>query len=470
MNQPRVVVIGAGISGLSVAVTLQAEARRTGGPLSLTVLERHPIAGGHARTVNAGGFLVEAGPNGFLNREPESLALIDSLNLNSRIITANPAAARRFIVRDGRLCEVPDSAVTLAKTRALSWRGKARLLAEPWAPGPPPKEETVHEFAERRIGAEAADMLVDTAVSGISAGDSRRLSVSAQFPMMVEMEREYGSLFRAMFARRRTGRGPARLLGFDTGMSVLVDAMAAELGGSLMTGVVVTAIEHGSGSSWSIRLDDGRRIEADRVVLATPARVTAPLLRGLDGGLAQLLGDFVYSGVAAVGLGYRSADMPRPLDGYGYLVTRREELTTLGVVWESSLFAGRAPEGHVLLRAILGGARVPGMAERSEAECLDVARAELARVMGIRAEPVHVSVHRWPHAIAQYTVGHEARIAGLRQRAAIHPGLHVCGTSYDGVSFNQAVKSGRALARTLAAQLWAAESGRAAAATSEVAV
>jgi len=289
-------------------------------------------------------------------------------------------------------------------------------------------------------------MLVDTAVSGISAGDSRQLSVSAQFPMMVEMERDHGSLFRAMFARRRTGRGPARLLGFDAGMSVLVDAMAAELGGSLMTGVVVTAIERGTGS-WSVRLDDGRRIEADRVVLATPARVTAPLLRDLDGGLAQLLGDFVYSGVAAVGLGYRSADMPRPLDGYGYLVTRREELTTLGVVWESSLFAGRAPQGHVLLRAILGGARVPGMAERSEAECL---------VMGIRAEPVHVSVHRWPHAIAQYTVGHEARIAGLRQRAAIHPGLHVCGTSYDGVSFNHAVKSGRALARTLAAELWPA--------------
>ena len=455
MSQPRVVVIGAGISGLSVAVTLQAEARRSGAPLNLTVLERQPLAGGHARTATAGGFLVEAGPNGFLNREPETLALIDSLNLNSRVITANPASARRFIVRDGLLCEVPDSPLTLVKTRALSWRGKARLLAEPWAPGPPAKEESVYEFAERRIGAEAADMLVDTAVSGISAGDSRRLSVSAQFPMMVEMERDHGSLFRAMFSRRRTGRGPARLLSFDNGMSVLADAMAAELGGSLMTGVGVTAIERGAGS-WSVRLDDGRRLEADRLVFGTPARVTAPLLRGVDGALAQLMNDVVYSGVAVVGLGYRSADVPRPLDGYGYLVTRREGLTTLGVVWESSLFAGRVPEGHVLLRAILGGARVPGLAERTETELLDVARAELARVIGIRAEPVHVSVHRWPQAIAQYTVGHEARMAGLRQRAAMHPGLHVCGTSYDGVSFNHAVKSGRALARTLAAELWPA--------------
>jgi oxygen-dependent protoporphyrinogen oxidase len=137
------------------------------------------------------------------------------------------------------------------------------------------------------------------------------------------------------------------------------------------------------------------------------------------------------------------------------------------VVWESSLFAGRAPEGHVLLRAILGGARVPGMAERTEAECVDVARAELAQVIGVRAEPAYVSVHRWPQAIAQYTVGHGARTAELRRRLAMHSGLHVCGTSYDGVSFNHAVKSGRALARTLAAELGAAEGRREAAATAE---
>ena len=461
MSGSRVIVIGGGIAGLSAAVTLRAEARRRGAPLNLTLIERERRPGGHARTLDADGFLVEAGPNGFLNREPETLALIDSLNLSAHVITANPTAARRFIVRDGRLCEVPASPVTLLKTRALSWRGKARLLAEPWATGPPSTEETVYEFACRRIGKEAADVLVDTAVSGISAGDSRRLSVSAQFPMMVEMERDHGSLFRAMIARRRSA--PTRLLSFDRGISVLTDTMSAELAGSLIVGATVTSVERGPGA-WSVRLDDGRRIEGDHVVLASPARATAALLRGIDRTLAQALNDIDYSGVAVVGLGFRAADLPRPLNGYGYLVTRREALATLGVVWESSMFAGRAPEGHVLLRAMLGGMRVSDMADRSEAECIHVAYAELARVMGIRADPVHVSVHRWRQAIAQYTVGHQARMEGLRQRVAVHAGLHVCGTSYDGVSLKHAVKSGRTMARALGETLWGGPSSQPAAA------
>lgn len=454
-STPRVVVIGAGITGLSLAATLRADARRLGTRLDLLVVERNRVAGGHARTDGSGGFLVEAGPNGFLNREPETLALVEALGLSPRVITANAASARRFIVRDNRLCEVPDSPVTLLRTPALTWRGKARLLAEPWASGPPGTEETVYAFAERRIGAEAADVLVDTAVSGISAGDSRRLSVSAQFPLMVEMERDHGSLFRAMFARRRSGLGPPRLLSFDTGMGVLPQAMAATLGDSLVTDATVTSVERGAGA-WLVRLADGRAIEADHLVLATPARVAALLLRRVDAILADALGAVTYSGVAVVGLGFRASEMPRPLDGYGYLVTRREGLATLGVVWESSLFPGRAPEGHVLLRAILGGARVPDVVARSEDECVQVARAEIARVMGLQADPVHVSVHRWPQAIAQYTVGHEARMIELRERASSHDGLHLCGTSYDGVSFNHAVKSGRATARRLAETFWGA--------------
>jgi oxygen-dependent protoporphyrinogen oxidase len=454
MNGPRVIVIGAGITGLSAAVTLQAEARRIGTRLDLMVLERNAYAGGHARTTQASGFVIEAGPNGFLNREPETLALIDLLQLQARVITADAATARRFIVRDGRLCEVPTSPRSLLTTRALSWRGKARLLAEPWAAGPPGTEETVHAFAERRIGSEAADILVDTAVSGISAGDSRRLSVQAQFPLMVEMERDHGSLFRAMFARRRARSAPWRLLSFDAGIGVLPQAIAAQLGTALATEVNVIAIARDA-RGWTVRLEDGRVIEGDHLVIATPARVAATLLRDVDEALADALTEVVaYAGVAVVGLGYRAADLPRPLAGYGYLVTRREGLATLGVVWESSLFAGRAPEGHVLVRAILGGTRVPEAAERSEADCVQLARTELARVMGLHADPVHTSVHRWPHAIAQYTVGHGARVERLRQRVAVQAGLHLCGTSYDGVSFNHAVKSGRMMARTLANTFW----------------
>jgi oxygen-dependent protoporphyrinogen oxidase len=369
------------------------------------------------------------------------------------VVTANPAAARRFILRDGRLCRVPDSPIGLLKTRALSWRGKARLLAEPWAAGPPGTDESVYDFAARRIGDEAASMLVDTAVSGISAGDSRSLSVSAQFPSMVEMERDHGSLLRAMLARPRSPLGPPRLLSFDGGMDVLPRAMVSLLGGTVVTGAGVTAIERRT-PGWRIRMEDGCWLEGDQVIFATPAHVTARLVRSMDPVLAESLAEIPYAGLAVVALGYRTADMPMPLDGYGYLVTRGERMATLGVVWESSLFAGRAPEGHVLVRAMLGGARTPEVAGRSDDECLAMAREELARVLGVQAEPAVSMVFRWPQAIAQYTLGHRARLERVRGLAEAHQGLHLCGTSYDGVSFNHAVKSGRVMARALAARLW----------------
>lgn len=459
MTAPRVIVVGAGVSGLSLAVTLQDEARARGERLELVVLERDQRPGGHARTVIDGGFVVEQGPNGFLNREPETLALVDRLQIRARIVEANRSAARRFILRDGRLCQVPDSPGVLVRTPALSWKGKARLLAEPFAAGPPGTDETVYEFAVRRIGAEAAEILVDTAVSGISAGDSRRLSVRSQFPMMVDMERDHGSLFRAMFSRRRSGTGPSRLLSFDAGMAVLPAAMASRLGASLVTGASIAAVQRAA-DGWRVRLDDGRSVEGDHVVFATPARVTADLVRPLDPSLSAALSETPYAGLAVVALGYRGRDVAHPLDGYGYLVTKREGLTTLGVVWESSLFPGRAPQGDVLLRVMLGGARTPDAVDGSADECLAIARRELTKVLGITADPLHASVFRWPRAIAQYTVGHEQRLQRTRQIAAAHPGLQLCGTSYDGVSFNHAIKSGCATARSLAASLWTSDGAR----------
>ena len=454
MNAPRVVVVGGGITGLSLAFTLQDDARRRGAPLSLTVLDAAARPGGHAQTTRTDGFLVEAGPNGFQNREPHTLALVEALGLQSRLIEARPESKRRFILRGGRLCQVPDGPATLLTSPALSWRGKLRLVCEPFAPGAPAGvEETVHAFATRRIGGEAAEMLVDTAVSGISAGDSQRLSVSAQFPIMTEMERDHGSLIRAMFARRGRGAEPSKLLSFNEGMGTLTGALAVRLGECLRSDAPVRSLER-AGGAWRLTTSDGHTIDADHVVLAVSARAAAPLVQSLDGALGAELQGFSYAGIAVVALGYTVTDVTRPLDGYGYLVTRPEQLATLGVVWESSLFPGRAPEGACLFRVMLGGSRHPGIVVAPDAHKVDVARQELARVMGINAPPRHVSVFAWPGAIAQYTVGHAQRCASVRARLGRHPGLSVCGTSYDGVSFNHAMKSGRLLALQLAEHLW----------------
>lgn len=455
MTQPRVVIVGGGVSGLSAACTLQDEARTRQQPVSLLVLEAGGTAGGHARTLQADGFVIETGPNGFLSREPDTLDLVERVGMKDRLVEANPAARRRFILRDGRLCLVPDSPRALVHSPALSWRGKLRLLAEPWAPGPPEREETVHEFAARRIGREAADMLVDAAVSGISAGDSRRLSVSAQFPMMTEMEREHGGLFRAMLARRKDGRGPSRLMSFDRGMGALTFAMAARLGARVQTQAPVRGIERVDGE-WRVHLKDGNTVGADHVVLATPARAAAPLVSSFDRSLAAALLEVPYAGVAVLAFGFRADDIPHPLDGYGYLVTRGEGLATLGVLWESSIFPGRAADGMALLRVFLGGARRPDIVSLDEEALVELARVELRRVLGVVREPSHVSVFRWPEAIAQYTLGHAERRARIAARLERHQDLHVCGTSYDGISFNHAVTSGCTLARTLAARIWTA--------------
>lgn len=438
---PRVVVVGAGISGLSAAFTLQQAARARGAALHLTVLEGASEPGGHARTCQADGFLVEAGPNGFLDKSPEARALVEALGLTARLVEARRDARRRFVLRHGRLCLVPDSPASLLTSPVLSLRGRLRVLGEPFVRSTSDGDETVFEFARRRIGEEAAEALVDTAVAGISAGDSRELSIAAQFPLMCAMERDHGSLVRAMFARRRSGIGPPRLVSFDTGMGTLTGELAARLGNSLRLSARVHAIGRLAGE-WRVQVEGGEAIAADHVLVAAPACAAAPMLRDLDAPLSAALDAIPYAGLAVVSLGFRTADVPRPLDGYGYLIARSEHLATLGVLWESSIFPERAPAGHVLLRVMLGGSRRPEVLEWTRDALAQAARAELAPVLGITAEPVYQSVTTWPRAIAQYTGGHIERRAAIAAHVERHPGLAVCGTSYDGVSFADAIASG----------------------------
>jgi oxygen-dependent protoporphyrinogen oxidase len=440
----RVAVVGGGVCGLALAHRLLGRAE-------VEVFEAGPRAGGHASTVREGGFVVEKGPNGFLDRDPAPLALARELGIEGEVIEAQPEARRRYVLHRGRLCAVPDSPASLLATPVLSAAGKVRLLLEPWA-APPPlgHEETVHEFACRRVGAEAADTLVDTAVSGITAGDSRVLSLPAAFPAMEAMEREHGGLFRALAARRRAGQGPPRLFSFRRGMGQLVDTLAAALGDRLHTSAAVEHLARTADGGWLLGVGGSSR-RFDRVVLAVPARVAARLTARLGGTLSSSLVATPFSSLAVVALAYRVGEVPRTLDGYGYLVPRAEGRATMGVVWESSLFAGRAPEGHVLLRALLGGPRHPEIAGLPESERVELAASELSGVLGIRARPRAAWSFAWPAAIAQYPPGHRERVAAARDALVRQRGLSLVGTSYDGISFGAAIGAGRAHADQLVA-------------------
>lgn len=446
MTARRWIVIGGGITGLTAAYRLLAGAAAAGRPLDVLCLEADARPGGHARTRCEDGFIFEEGPNGFLDspREPAVSTLARDLGIEHRLRESLPESKRRFIALGGRLRLVPEGPGPLVSSDLLSPAGKLRLLLEPWARrAPRDREETVFEFAARRIGREAAEALVDTAVSGISGGDSRQLTVAAAFPLMVEMERDYGSLIVAMMKRGKGAR--SRLLSFDAGLGVLTETLRERLGPALRLGARVAGLAH-DGGAWRVRLADGETLPADGVVLSLPARAAAPVVESLDPAMAAAFREFPTAGLAALGLAYRRADIAHPLDGYGYLVARREGLDTLGVVWESSLFPGRAPADRVLLRPILGGVSRPQAMELSEEELVRRAREELRLVLGVDAEPQRVWAARWPHAITQYTAGHLARVARVRELAARHSGLEICGSAYDGISFSASVISGEKLA------------------------
>ena len=360
------------------------------------------------------------------------------------------ASRRRFILAGGRLRRVPESPPSLIASDAIGWRGKLRLLREPWAAPPPAGDETVFAFAERRLGREAAETFVDTAVAGISAGDSRALSVKSQFPVLPEMERTHGSLLKAMLARRNGSR--ARLLSLDGGLGAITNSIAARLNGSLRLETRINSIEKSS-AGWRVHLNSASPLDADYVVLALPAHAAAAAVSSFDRDLTKPLEAIPYAGITMVALAYRACDLSRPLDGYGYLVTRGEDLATLGVLWESSVFAERAPAGSVLLRVMLGGARRPEVGAYDDHTVAKIAALETSRVLGISARPMHQWVCRWPAAIAQYTVGQQSRLSEIKQRAQMHRGLHICGTAYDGVSFNDAIASGRRAARAVVEEL-----------------
>ena len=453
MTTPRIVVAGGGITGLVAAFTLQQAAASTGTPIDLVVLESASEAGGHARTIVEDGFVVERGPNGFLDRGSDTLALIDELQLRSSLVEANPAARRRFILNSGALRRVPESPPALIRSDAISWRGKLRLLREPFAAAPTAdKDETVFEFAERRLGREAAETFVDTAVAGISGGDSRALSVKSQFPMLKQMEKAHGSLLKAMLSRPKGVR--ARLLSFDRGMRTITSALASRLNGALRVNAAINRIEKSS-CGWRVHVTGAPPLDADRVVLALPSHAASRLATGFDVELAKPMASIPYADLAMVALAYRASDVARPLDGYGYLVTRNEDLSTLGVLWESAIFPRRAPEGSVLLRVMLGGARRPEVRAFDDRSLAELAMQELSGVLGVSGSPLRQWVCRWPSAIAQYTVGHDARMAAIKRLAAAHQGLHICGTAYDGVSFNDAIASARRTARDIAQELLA---------------
>lgn len=451
-EQKRVAIAGAGIAGLSIAWTLKQRAP----DVDVVVFESGPRPGGNIRTEHIDGYVCECGPDGFLDNAPATLALVRELGLTKRLLPSNDQARRRFIFRHGQLSEVPASVSAFLKTPLLSPRGKLRILREPFARTRPDDDESILDFATRRIGDEAAAVFVDPMVSGVFAGDAETLSLKACFPRMRQIEDEHGGLIRGLIATRRSrkredgvGAPAGRLTSFVGGMSDLIDGLVSSLGSVVRTSSAVTALRENDGLTLSTSAKRGRyaitttqgTIDADAVVLSGPASASAAILRAFDPALSSHLEKGPTAPLAVVCLGYDAAELQSqcPLDGFGFLVPRSEHVRILGALWETSIYHHRAPAGQALLRVMIGGARDPEAATLSDARLLTVALRDLGSTMNLSATPRMVRVFRHPRGIPQYVKGHLARMHSIEALLKAHPGLVLAGNSYRGVSINACI-------------------------------
>jgi oxygen-dependent protoporphyrinogen oxidase len=446
-----VVVVGAGISGLTAAFRLHR------GGLRVAVLEAAARGGGVIETFSQEDWRFEMGPNTVLASDESVGRLIRDAGLDGEKLLAAPQAKRRYLSKGGTLVPLPGGPQSLLATPLFSAGAKLRLLREPWIGRPPAGvEETIAQFVHRRLGREVLDYAVAPFVSGVYAGDPERLSARWAVPKIHALEREHGSLIRGAIAQgKKQRKGPAPtgsgggMISFREGLEALPRRLAREIG-DVRTGVTVIGItSHAShAGGFSVATSAGP-IAARRVVLAVPADAAARLLDEATAGASRTLAEIPYAAVAMVSLGWRREEVGHPLDGFGFLVPRQEGLRLLGCLFPSELFPGRAPEGHVALAAFAGGRTDPELVGWDEARIATTLIAELRALLDLRGDPAFQLVRRWPRAIPQYEVGHGRFVERAKEIEAALPGLRLAGNYLGGISVPDCIGNATALAEEM---------------------
>ncbi len=439
MSDPRqVIVIGAGISGLACAYRL----KQLGIPVIL--LEASARVGGLVGSVRKDGFLFESGPQSFQGTEP-LFELIREVGIEGELQRADPRAPR-FIYLRGRLQKIPMTPQGLMASSLLGLKSRAKIVSEPFKrTKPPTKEESVADFVRRKFGHEILEYLVAPFVSGVYAGDPEKLSLKAAFPSLEEWEREYGSVLRgAMKSRpdKEKRSGPPPLCSFKDGVGSLAGAIAEKLGDSVRVRAKVASV--GRSANYQVCVEYGGRneiLEAAAVVVSTPAYTAGHIAAQISSPLMHALSGVAYAPVAVVACGYYDRQIAEKLDGFGYLVPRSEKVRTLGTVWNSSLFAGRAPAGAVAITSFIGGATDPKIVEHSDDEILAIVQDENARILQISGSPVASAVWKYPKALPQYNLGHGHVVEAIRDGERANPGLFFCGNYLEGPSLGKCVET-----------------------------
>lgn len=466
--QRTIAVIGGGISGLAAAHRL----RELDPDLDVVVLEARERLGGVLETRRHAGCLMEAAADGFLTQPDSALRLCQQLGLSHELIATDPQRRHASVIRNGRLEPIPEGFLVMAPTRLgpllssriLSWPGKLRMALEYLLP---PRtiaaDESLAAFVRRRFGNEAYDRLVQPLLGGIYAADCEQLSLAATMPRFQQLEREHGGVIRGL--RSRTGlkadahAGGVRYGQFAalrTGMGRLIESLAGQLPtGSVRKSAPVETLQPLGDRRWRLEVgsESPEELDVDGVIVALPAHRAAALTGDFDPQLAELLAAIRYNSCAVVSLVYRREQIDHPLDGCGFVVPLLERRHILSGSYASLKYAGRAPEGSVLLRVFVGGGCHHGLMQLPDLELADLAHREVADVLHISGGPDHVLVARHTRAMPEYRVGHQAQVAAIQHRLQRHPTLALAGNAYQGVGVPHCIASGAAAAERVLAEL-----------------
>ncbi len=468
----RVVVIGGGIAGLAAAYRLIE--RRGDNPLGFDVmlLEATARLGGVIQTEHRDGFVLERGPDSFISEKPEATELVKRLGLTHHLIETNQAHRRSLIVRNSKLCPVPEGFQLLAPSRLwpfvtsdiFSWMGKARMTMDlllPRGNSNGQADESLAQFVRRRLGTEALERMAQPMIGGIYTADPEQLSLRATMPRFLEMERKDRSVILAMWKRARqqnkveigstSGARYSLFLSLDDGMQMLVERLAAKLPSTtIQVNTPVESLSYGQSSTqWRVQVNRGDSISADAICLAIPPYAAAQLLRERDMKLAEELQGIEYASTATVNLAYKREDIPHALDGFGFVVPFLEKRTIIACTFSSVKFNGRAPEGRVLLRAFVGGALQPEMFALDETEMINRVRTDLRELLGIRNPPLFAELTRWPNSMPQYHIGHLEKVKRIKEHLTSLPGLVLAGNAYAGPGIPDCIRSGETAADEL---------------------
>ncbi len=466
----RAVVLGGGITGLVAAHRLAKGAGERGIPLEILLMEASGGFGGSIETARESGFVMEKGPDCFLSTKPEGIALCRELGLEDRLAGTKAEHRRSFILRNNRLVPVPEGFYLLAPSSILPFLttpifsplGKLRLAMDLVIP--PRREEgdvTLASFVRRRFGREALERMAQPMIAGIYSADPEELSLEATMPQFLEMERESGSVIRALrkrmkeMAKERQGAsasGPryGLFLTLEEGMGSLIDALLERIPAeSLRSGARASSLRR-EGERWRIGIEGAEAIEADAVCLALPAGPAGKLLEGPAPGLRAHLDGIGYGSVATLNLAFDRNQVAHPLDGMGFVVPAIEGRSLLACSFSSSKFENRAPEGKVLLRAFVGGAHGGAALGLADDDLIARVMDELSPLLGIRGEPEAALLARYRNAMAQYRLGHLERVEKIEAGIAALPGIAAAGSAYRGVGIPDcAAGAGEAASRLL---------------------